>query len=65
MFGLFVSWVIKMLYNGSDSKELPVMQETQFWSLCWEDPLERELVTHSTILAGESHEQRSLVAYSP
>jgi len=65
MFGLFVSWVIKVLYNGSDSKELPAMQETQVESLDGEDPLEKELATHSSILAGESHEQRSLVAYSP
>ena len=65
MFGLFVSWVIKVLYNGSDSKELPAMQETQVWFLDGEDPLEKELATHSSILAGESHEQRSLVAYSP
>ena len=27
------------------------MQEIQFWSLCWEDPLEEEMATHSSILA--------------
>ena len=32
-------------------KNLPVMQETQVQSLCWEDPLEKETATHSTILA--------------
>ena len=30
-----------------------------------EDPLEREMATHSSILAGKSHGQRSLVGYSP
>ena len=30
---------------------LPAMQETWVRSLGWEDPLEREMVTHSSILA--------------
>ena len=34
-------------------KNLPVMQETQIWSLGWEDPLEKEMATHSSILAWE------------
>ena len=29
------------------------MQETQVWSLGWEDPLEEEMVVHSSILAWE------------
>ena len=32
-------------------KNLPAMQETWFQSLVWEDPLEKEMVTHSSILA--------------
>jgi len=32
-------------------KNLPVMQETQVHSLGWEDPLEKEMATHSSILA--------------
>ena len=32
-------------------KNLPAMQETQFQSLGGEDPLEKETVTHSSILA--------------
>ena len=32
-------------------KNLPVMQETQVWSLGWEDPLEEGMATHSSILA--------------
>ena len=34
-------------------KNLPAMQETWVQSLGWEDPLEEEMATHSTILAGE------------
>ena len=44
---------------------LPAMQETQVRSLDREDPLEEEIATHSSILAGESHGQRSLAGYSP
>ena len=32
-------------------KRLPVMRETQVRSLGWEDPLEKEMTTHSSILA--------------
>ena len=39
------------------------MQETRVGFLGWEDPLEQEMATHSSILAGESHGQRSLVGY--
>ena len=32
-------------------KNLPAMQETRAQSLGWEDPLEKELAIHSSILA--------------
>ena len=32
-------------------KNLPAMQETWIWSLGWEDPLEKGMATHSSILA--------------
>ena len=32
-------------------KNLPAVQETRVWSLGWEDPLEKEMATHSSILA--------------
>ena len=32
-------------------KNLPAMLETQLQSLAWEDPLEKEMATHSSILA--------------
>ena len=31
-------------------KNLPAMQETQVQSLGWEDPLEKGMATHSSIL---------------
>ena len=31
--------------------DLPAMRETQVQSLGWEDPLEKEMATHSNILA--------------
>ena len=34
-------------------KNLPAMQETQIRSPGWEDPLEKEMATHSSILAWE------------
>ena len=46
-------------------KKLPTMQETQAQSLGWEEPLEKGMATHSSLLPGESHGQRSLVSYSP
>ena len=40
-------------------------QETQVRSLGREDPLEKGMVTHSSILAWKIHEQRSLAGDSP
>ena len=33
---------------------LPAVQETWVWSLGWEDPLEKGMATHSSILAWEN-----------
>ena len=46
-------------------KNLLEMQETQVPSLGWEDPLEKEITTHSSTLAWKSHGQRNLAGYSP
>ena len=46
-------------------KRLPTMWETRVQSLGREDLLEKEMATHSSILPGKSHRQRSLVGYSP
>ena len=45
LFLLLLSLVAQMV------KHLPAMQETQVPSLSWEDPLEKEMATHSRILA--------------
>ena len=44
-------------------KNTPAMQETQVRSPGQEDPLEKEMATHSSILAwpGKSHRQRATV----
>ena len=46
-------------------KCLPTMQETQVQPLGQEDPLEKEMATHSSILPGKSHGRSSLVGYCP
>ena len=49
-------------------KYLPAMWETQVRSLGWEDPLEKEMETHSSTLAWEipwTFHWRSLVGYGP
>ena len=56
------------IVSGKESACLPTqeMQETQVGSLVQEDPLEKEMATHSSILAWKkSHGQRSLTGYSP
>ena len=37
--------------GGSDGKRLPAMRETQVQSLGREDPMEKKMATHSSILA--------------
>ena len=46
-------------------KNLPAMQKTQVQSPGQEDPLEKGMATHSSILPGKSHAQRILVGCSP
>ena len=49
-------------------KNQPAMQEpqeTRGQSLGWEETLEEGMATHSSILAGEFHVQRSLAGYGP
>ena len=42
---IYTSWVTQIVKN------LFAMQETRVRSLGWEDPLEKEMVTHSSVLA--------------
>ena len=46
-------------------KNLPAMQEIRVWSLGWEDSLEKEMVTHSSILAWKIPCPEGLAGYSP
>ena len=51
-----IYWLGVMYFSGWASlikivKNLPAMQETQVWSLDQEDPLEKGMTTHSSILA--------------
>ena len=42
-------WLISLV--AQTLKNLPIVQETQVWSLDWEDPLEKGMTVHSSILA--------------
>ena len=53
------------LPGSSVVKKLPASAEMWVLSLGWKDPLEKEMATHSRILAEESHGQRSLEGSSP
>ena len=44
-------------------KNLPAMQETQVPSLGWEDPLEKRMATHLSILAWRIPWKNSLAVY--
>ena len=46
-------------------KNMPAVQEPWIWSLGWEDPLERGMATHSSILAWRVPRTEGLVGYSP
>ena len=46
-------------------KRLPTMLETQVQSLDWEDPLEKEMATHSSILAWKIPWTKEPDRYSP
>ena len=49
------------------AKNPPAKQKTQVQSLGQEDPLQKEMATHSTpvFLPGKSHGQKNLEGYSP
>ena len=53
-----VQVVKNLLANAGDIRDVSLIPE-------WEDLLEEEMATHSSILAGESHGQKSLVGYNP
>ena len=45
------SYFIFVFPGGSEGKASAAMQETQVRFLGWEDPLEKKMATHSSILA--------------
>ena len=51
--------------GGSVVKNLPAKQEMQVRPWGQEDPLEKGMAMHSSILAWRIHGQRSLVGYGP
>ena len=54
-----------MLPHGSVVKNPPAMQKMQLQSLGQEDLLEEGMTTHSVLLSGKSHGQRSLAGNGP
>ena len=64
MFLIFLYWSLASPV-AQQIKDPLATQETQVQSLRWEGPLEEEMAAHSSILAGESHGQRSLAGCSP
>ena len=52
-----------ILYFNWKIKNLTSMQKTWDWSLGWEDPLEKEMTTHSSIIAWRI--PRTEAGYSP
>ena len=53
-----MGWLqIHLVFPGSSAVKNPramqEMQETQVWFLGWKDPLEKEMATHSSIVAWE------------
>ena len=59
------SWVYGASLVTQMVKRLSAMQDTRVQSLGSEDPLEKEMATHSSILAWRISGQRSLVGYCP
>ena len=52
--------------GGLDGKESACNVGDWVWSLCWEDPLEEDMATHSSILAWRIPMDRGTwQAYSP
>ena len=55
----------KVVHKAQTACSLPAVQETQAQSLGPEDPLEKAMVTHSSILAWRILTTEELVGYSP
>ena len=67
MFKWLILSVLKHASNfpvAQTVKNVPAMQETRVRSLGWEDPLEKGMAIHSSILSWRIPRQRSLAGYS-
>ena len=53
----FINWKHSLV--AQTVKNLPAMRETRVQSLCWEDPMEKGMATHSGILSWRILWQRS------
>ena len=51
IIGLIIVFFSRASLLAQSVKNLPAMQETRVWSLGQEDPLEKEMATHSSIPA--------------
>ena len=51
LFFFIYMYILSCCPDGSDSKKLPALKESQVQSLGQEDPLEKGMATHSSILA--------------
>ena len=60
-----VGKVVEAPLEAQTVNRLPAMQEAWVQSPGWEDLLEKEMATHSSVLACKIHGWRSLVDYSP
>ena len=58
-------WASPMAQWVKNPPAMQEIQETWVQSLGWEDPLEKEMATRSSILALKPHGQRNLEGYSP
>ena len=56
---------VKLVVLAQTVKNLPAMRETQVWFQVRGNLLEKEIATHSNILAGKFHGKRSLAGYRP
>ena len=51
LFSVWVHWITNNRPSAMTVKNPPAMGEIWVWSLGWEDPLEKGMATHSSILA--------------
>ena len=66
MTGLHEDYILHLSFPGNSIvKNPPLMKETQVQSLGQEDPLEKEMATHSTMLAWKIPWTEEPVGYSP